>query len=84
MKIGLIGTGQMGTDVVAETNMMKGVKVVVTADIDIERAIAAYRIAGIECEIVMAETAEDADEAVAAGKRVAVHDYRILTDMKNR
>ena len=47
----------MGTDVVAETKMMKGIRVVVTADIDIERAIAAYKIAQIEGEVVVAETA---------------------------
>ena len=34
VRIGLVGAGQMGTDVVAETRMMKGVEVVVTADVD--------------------------------------------------
>ncbi len=82
VRIGLIGSGQMGTDVVATTKMMKGVRVVVTADIDIERAISAYKIAQIEDEVVVAETPDQADAAVAAGKRVAVRDYRIVTDMK--
>jgi len=83
VKIGLIGTGQMGTDVVAETKMMKGIRVVATADIDTKRAIAAYQIAKIEGEVVVAETPEQADAAVEAGKLVAVCDYRIITDMKN-
>ncbi|MGA2503183.1 MAG: NAD(P)-dependent oxidoreductase [Anaerolineales bacterium] len=83
VKIGLIGAGQMGTDVVAETKMMKGIRVVVTADIDAPRAIAAYQIAQIEGEVVVAETAEQADAAVASGKLVAVRDYRVVTDMKN-
>ena len=83
VKIGLIGTGQMGTDVVAETKMMKGIRVVATADIDVNRAIAAYQIAKIEDEVVLAETPEQADAAVEAGKLVAVRDYRIITDMKN-
>ena len=39
VRIGMIGAGQMGTDVVAETSMMKGIEVVVAVDIDIERAI---------------------------------------------
>jgi predicted homoserine dehydrogenase-like protein len=83
VKIGLIGAGQMGTDVVAETSMMKGIRVAVTADINIERAIAAYKIGRIEGEVVVAESAAQADEAVAAGKLVAARDYRIVTDMKN-
>jgi predicted homoserine dehydrogenase-like protein len=83
VRIGLIGTGQMGTDVVAETKMMKGIRVVATADIDVNRAIAAYQIAKIEEEVVVAETPEQADAAVEAGKLVAVRDYRIITDMKN-
>jgi len=83
VRIGMIGVGQMGTDVVAETKMMKGIDVVATADIDIDRAIAGYKIAEITEEVVVAENAEQADAAVAAGKRVAARDYRIITDMKN-
>ena len=81
--IGLIGAGQMGTDVVAVTSKMKGIRVAVTADIDIERAISAYKIGGIEGEVVLAETAVQADAAVAAGKLVATRDYRVVTDMKS-
>lgn len=83
VRIGLIGAGQMGTDVVAATKMMKGVRVVVTADIDLERAITAYKIAQIDGDVVIAETVQQADEAVASGKLVAVHNYHIITDMKN-
>jgi predicted homoserine dehydrogenase-like protein len=81
VRVGLIGAGQMGTDVVATTRQMKGVRVVVTADIDLERARDAYRIGQIEGEVVVAKTAAEADAAVEAGKYVAVSDYRIVTDM---
>jgi predicted homoserine dehydrogenase-like protein len=83
VRVGLIGAGQMGTDVVATTRMMAGLQVVVTADIDITRAIDAYRIAQIDGEVVVAATAAEADGAVAAGKRVAVADFRIVTDMRS-
>ena len=82
VRIGLIGAGQMGTDVVAETSMMHGLKVVVTADIDAARAREAYAIGRIEGEVVEARTAGEADAAVLAGKRVAVADYRIVCDMR--
>lgn len=83
VRIGLVGAGQMGTDVVAETKAMKGIRVAVTADIDLDRAIAAYKIGGFKGEVVVAETAREADEWVAAGRMVAVRDYRLVTDMKN-
>ena len=83
VRIGLIGAGQMGTDVVAETQMMKGIEVVAAADIDLERAVAGYQIAQVDGEVVVVETAAQADAAVAAGKRVAARDYRVITDMKN-
>lgn len=83
VRVGLIGAGQMGTDVVATTKMMKGIRVVVVADIVIERAISSYKTALIDGEVVVAESPIQADEAVAAGKLVAVRDYKIVTDMKN-
>src|SRR5512133_355962 len=82
VRVGLIGTGQMGTDVIAETTMMKGIEVVATVDIDVERAIAGYQIARVPGEVVVVESPEQADAAVSAGKRVAARDYRIVTDMK--
>jgi predicted homoserine dehydrogenase-like protein len=82
VRIGMIGAGQMGTDVVAETKMMHGIEVVVAADIDLARARDCYRIAMLDGEVVTATTAAEADQAVLAGKRVAVNDYRIITSMK--
>ena len=83
VRIGLIGTGQMGTDIVAEVSMMKGMDVVITADANLERAKDAYSIARIKGEVVVVDNPEDADKAIAEGKYVAVNDYRILTDLKN-
>jgi predicted homoserine dehydrogenase-like protein len=83
VRVGLVGAGQMGTDIVATTKMMQGVRVVVTADIDIERARDAYRIGLSEGELVSASTAAEADAAVEAGSYVAVPDYRIVTDMRS-
>ena len=82
VKIGMIGAGQMGVDVVAQVGMMKGIDVVVVADIDTKRAQDAYRIGMLKGEVVEAKSAKEADKAVAAGKRVFTTDYRVVTDMK--
>lgn len=82
VRIGLIGAGQMGVDVVAEVTQMKGIDVVITADIDLERAKTAYNIAGAVGEIVQANSTSEADNLIIAGKKVYTSDYRIVTDMK--
>ncbi|MGC9348161.1 MAG: NAD(P)H-dependent oxidoreductase [Anaerolineae bacterium] len=81
VRIGLVGAGQMGTDVVAETGMMKGIQVVATADIMAERAHDAYAIAQIDTEVLAVQSAAEADDAVATGRRVYTTDYRVVTDM---
>lgn len=82
VRIGMIGAGQMGVDVVAQVKMMKGIDVVVIADIDIERAREAYRVGMLEGDVVEARSVAEADRAVAQRKRVFTSDYRIVTDMK--
>jgi predicted homoserine dehydrogenase-like protein len=81
VRIGLIGAGQMGTDVVAQTTMMKGIEVVIAADIDLKRAREAYHIGRVLDEVVEAHNPAEADAAVQAGKRVVTCDYRVVTDM---
>ena len=83
VRIGMIGAGQMGTDVVAEVKMMPGVDVVITADVDIERAMNAYKIGLTDGEVAFVKSAAEADAAIEAGKYVAVNDYRILVSVRN-
>ncbi|RPH90873.1 MAG: NAD(P)-dependent oxidoreductase [Calditrichaeota bacterium] len=82
VRVGLIGCGQMGIDVVATTRMMQGIRIVAVADIDEARAKSAFAIAQIEGQVVKAASADEADAAVAAGKLVYATDYRVITDMK--
>lgn len=82
VRVGLIGCGQMGIDVVATTRMMKGLRIVAVADINESRAKSAYEIALIDDATVKVTSAAEADSAVAAGKRVYSTDYRVVTDMK--
>jgi len=82
VKIGLIGAGQMGVDVVAQIKMMKGIDVVAIADIDKVKAKEAFEIAGLEGEVVEANSASEADEAIARGKRVCTDDFHLVTSMK--
>ncbi|MBN1479140.1 NAD(P)-dependent oxidoreductase [candidate division KSB1 bacterium] len=83
VKVGLVGCGQMGIDVVATTSKMNGLKICIVADIDQQRARSAYQLGRIEGVVVKADTAAEADQAVADGKLVYTTDYRVVTDMQS-
>ncbi len=83
VRVGLIGTGQMGIDVIAQTTKVKGVEIVITADLDAERARRAYAEALDEGSTEFAESAARADALVAEGKKVYTDDFRVVTDMQN-
>jgi predicted homoserine dehydrogenase-like protein len=81
VRIGLVGAGQMGVDVAATVARMQGVDIVAAADIDLDRARRSFETAGLPGEAVEADTAAQADAAVAAGKRVFTRDFRVVTGM---
>jgi predicted homoserine dehydrogenase-like protein len=82
VRIGIIGAGQMGIDVVATIGEMVGVTLVCVADIDMERARESYKIGNITGETVKVKTSAEADKAVQSGMRPYTTDYRVITDMK--
>ncbi len=77
VRVGLIGAGQMGTDIVVQTALMAGIEVVAAADAVPENVLAACKIAGGS-----ARTPEVADDAravaqiIARGKLAAARSYR--------
>ncbi|MDQ6618163.1 MAG: homoserine dehydrogenase [Pseudomonadota bacterium] len=71
VRIGLIGAGQMGTDILVQTSLMRGIEVVACADAIPENVIAACKIAGPDAR--QPETAEGARTAQAIRRgRLAV------------
>lgn len=83
IKIGLVGCGQMGVDVIATTRNMTGVKICIVADINEERARTSYEIGRIEGDIVKVNSVAEAEGAVDDGKLAYAIDYQIIADMKN-
>jgi predicted homoserine dehydrogenase-like protein len=75
VRIGLIGCGEMGTDIVTQVTRMRGLEVAAIADTQPDRARAAISIAGRD-----AESAAEADnpdavlEAIEAGRTALVAD----------
>lgn len=79
IKIGIIGVGEMGTDMVCQISRMKGIETVALSDKIIEKAKNACKLAGIEeSKIVSVKDPEDGDKYIEAGKIVITDDFRII------
>lgn len=79
--VGLIGAGQMGTDIVSQVSRMAGLRVVAIADIVAERATTAYRLAGYDDVDIALVAPDEAAAACASGRLVATTEYRVLPDL---
>lgn len=80
IKVGLVGAGQMGRGMVSQIENMSGMRVVLTADIQLENVVNAYVKAGVaDADIVKTTDAEEAAAAIQSGQVVATTDARLVT-----
>jgi predicted homoserine dehydrogenase-like protein len=79
---GVVGAGSFGTGVVAQLAQAPGMVAAAVADLDEGAAVEAYRAAGFApAEVVRAEGASEAADAVRAGRPVVVPDGALLADL---
>lgn len=81
IKIGLIGSGEMGTDIVTRASMMSGIDVAAIADIRIENATKAVDLAyQEEGHTTVVTTTDDLNAAIESGKVGVVEDAHLLLE----
>jgi predicted homoserine dehydrogenase-like protein len=69
VRIGLVGVGQMGTDIVVQVAQMRGIEVVAAAELRIDRVDEAVRLAGAGCRPPrVCDDAAAVSRAVMAGR----------------
>src|SRR5439155_22666273 len=77
VRIGLIGAGQMGTDIIVQTALMQGIDVVAAADAITENVVAARAIAGEGArETEVAGDAHAVAGAIARGRLAVAPSFR--------
>ncbi len=77
--LGLVGCGQMGTDIINQTLLMDGIKVAVAADTDVENAKEAYEMSGFSSKKISREgSAGKIQLALEKGKRVITENSNLL------
>jgi predicted homoserine dehydrogenase-like protein len=77
VRVGLIGAGQMGTDIIVQTDLMSGIEVVAAADAIPENVFAARRIAGNGGRAPeMADDPAAVERVIARGRLAVCKSYR--------
>lgn len=79
IRIGLIGAGQMGTDIVSQVENMPGLEVSAVIDLKSEIAMNAYKIAGTSEDMVECNDPNEAGRAILEGKKVVSVNYQVAT-----
>lgn len=81
IRIGLIGSGEMGTDIVTRASLMSGIEVAAIADVRVENATKAVDIAfGKDGFSKVAQTTDGLNAAIEAGKVGVVNDANLLLE----
>lgn len=71
VRVGLIGCGEMGTDIIVQLGLMPNLELVILAELRLDYARAALKIAGVEDErIRTVESVKAAEAAIDQGKIV--------------
>ncbi len=77
VRVGLIGAGQMGTDIIVQTALMSGIEVVAAADAVTDNVFAARTIAGARARTpVLADGADATARAIARGELAVTRSFR--------
>jgi predicted homoserine dehydrogenase-like protein len=77
VRVGLVGAGQMGTDIIVQTALMPGIDVVAAADAVAENVIAAHAIAGDGARATeSAQGPRAVGEAIARGRLAVTTSFR--------
>lgn len=80
IRVGLIGAGQMGTDIVSQIRCMVGIDVPVVIDLKTEIALNTYKIAGVdEKDIIETSDIDTASKAIKEGGKIVSTNYKIAT-----
>ncbi len=83
IQVSLIGCGQMGKDIVAQISKMKGIVCNIVVDLDTATSVDGYRQAGYsDSNIVITDDQEEAEAAIARGKKVASTNYKLAIAAK--
>jgi predicted homoserine dehydrogenase-like protein len=82
IQVGFVGAGRMGTGAICQIGLMRGMRTAIIADIDIERVVRAFELAGYKRDdIVITDGESEAADAIRQNKPVATEDSQMMLDL---
>lgn len=78
VRIGLVGVGQMGTDILVQTGLMVGIEVVAAAATRPENVAEALKVAGSHRKACIVTTRTEAEASIRRGEIAALTDIALL------
>jgi len=79
IKVGLIGVGQMGKDILTQVKQMKGMEIDVAVDLDPSTVLEGLRLAQDSREPVLVESADEAAQMLCPSRVLVSTKYEVAT-----
>jgi predicted homoserine dehydrogenase-like protein len=80
IRVGIVGAGRMGTGVACQISRMKGMRAAILADIQLENAIAAFKLCGVKAkDVEVTDDLKRAQLAILEGRVVATREKGLIT-----
>lgn len=84
VKVGLVGSGQMGTDIVSKIRNMPGMEVAIIADIDVDKALKALKFTDLnKNNIKISQNIGEINDYVRNNKRVVTEDALLIPEVED-
>jgi len=84
VKVGLIGAGQMGTDIVSMAASMPGLDIAAVVDIEMQNAKNAYILSGLDSDkIYQSNSHNEIEDLIIKDKAVISSDSNLITEIEN-
>jgi predicted homoserine dehydrogenase-like protein len=80
IRVGLVGCGEMGTDIVTQVGLMPGLQIAAVADVRVNQALRAFMIAGMAGRGRICEESRGVESAIGEGRAAIVEDAALVTD----
>ncbi len=81
IRVGLVGAGQMGTEIVTQIGEMIGMETAVVVDVSEEIAVNSYSYSKKQAEVIFTNDLDEAASAVSSGRKVAATNYKLATSL---
>ena len=79
IQVGLIGAGQMGSEIVTQVGLMEGMEIAVVVDLTGERAADGFGYMKEKPQVLVTDDLKEAEKEVSRGKKIATTNSQIAT-----